>query len=165
MGVVIREARPEDAAGIAELANALSLHEGVEPGFTEEKVLRDGFGAHPAFSALVADDDGELCGYALITDFYDTDRAGRSLWMLDLFVRLDWRRRGVARRLFAAVAAEAVRRNAVSLWFGVLSSNSQARTFYEAFSPKDDDARILELERATLLTLAAETEHLPTNNR
>ena len=164
MAVVIREARPDDAAGIAELANALSLHEGVEPGFSEDKVLRDGFGAQPAFSALVAEDNGVLCGYALVTDFYDTDRAGRNLWMLDLFVRPDWRRRGVARALLAAVAAEAVRRNAVSLWFGVLSSNSEARAFYEAFSPKDDDARILELERAMLLKLAAETGPMSTNN-
>ena len=164
MGVVIREARPEDAAGIADLANALSLHEGVEPGFTEAKVLRDGFGAQPAFSALVAEGDGVLGGYALVTDFYDTARAGRNLWMLDLFVRPDWRHRGEQRARHAAVAAEAVRRNAVSLWFGVLSSNSEARAFYEAFSPKDDDARILELERAMLLKLAAETDPLPTNN-
>lgn len=152
----IRPARPSDAAEIAALANALSEAEGVPPLFTEAKVLADGFGARPAFSVLLAERKGRPVGYALFHDFYNTERAARGLWLGDLFVLEEARRAGVGRRLVAAVAAEAVRRGAASLWWGVLSSNRDARAFYAALGAKDDDARILELDGDALISLSAE---------
>ena len=47
--------------------------------------------------------------------------------------------------------------DAVSVWWGVLSSNRKARDFYAAIGARDEDARILELDGPALAALAAET--------
>ena len=54
--------------------------------FTADTYLRDGFGSHPAFSGLVAELGGKVIGYLLYNFGYDTDRAMRLMWVIDLFV-------------------------------------------------------------------------------
>ena len=159
MDVVIRPAAPQDAAAIAILANKLSRHEGLgDDVFSEEQVLRDGFGDRPAFQALIAERLGQPVGYALFTDGYNTDIAARAVWLDDLFVDESARGKGIGRRLLAAVARIAVERGARSVWWGVRSSNRQARRFYAGLGAKDDDARILELNDAALTAIAREAD-------
>lgn len=153
----IRPARPEDAGIIAELANALNRYEGrLASPFTAELVRRDGFGPDPAFSALLAEEDGAVVGYAMFHPAYNSDVAARELWLVDLFVVAAVRGRGVGRALLAAVAAEALRRGAATLSWGVRSSNDVARAFYERIGARDDGLRILELAGPPLAALAAE---------
>lgn len=155
--VSVRPARPDDAGRIASLANLLSRHEGLGDAlFSEEQVLRDGFGQWPAFHVLIAELDGEAVGYALFNDGYDTDIPARAVWLNDIFVDAPSRGRGIGRRLLAAVAGIAVERGAQSVWWGVRSANRRARAFYAGLGAKDDDARILELKDSALLDLAAE---------
>ena len=61
--IVVRPASAEDAATIAHLANLLNQSEGLaESIFTEDLILRDGFGPNPAFSLLLAERAGEERG-------------------------------------------------------------------------------------------------------
>ncbi len=152
----IRPAARADAAVIAGLANRLSRHEGYPEAFTEAKVRRDLFGDRPAASVLLAERDGVVVGYALYYDCYNTDIAARGLWLGDLYVVEAARGGGIGRALMAAMAAAAVDRGAESLWWGVRSANAGARAFYAGLGARDDDARILELDRAALARLAAE---------
>ena len=153
----IRPATAADAARIAELANGLSAHEGLGPDvYNEGTVRRDGFGPDPAYSVLLAEADGEIVGYALFLNGYDTDIAARSVTLEDIFVTDTARGRGIGRRLFAAVAHAAVERGAHSLWWGVRSSNRAARRFYARLGARDEDARILQLDGEALTRLAAE---------
>ena len=157
MSIVIRLGLPGDAAGIAHLANQLGRHEGLADDlFTEEQVLRDGFGEWPAFQVLIAERDGSAVGYALFSDGYNTDIPARAVWLQDIFVEETTRGLGIGRRLLAAVARIAVGRGARSVWWGVRSSNHRARAFYARLGAKDDDARILELNDDALSALAAE---------
>ena len=152
---VVRPATARDAAAIARLANLLSLHEGQgDDVFSEEQVLRDGFGDRPAFQVLIAERAGNAVGYALFTEGYNTDIAARAVWLEDLFVERAARGRGIGRRLLSSVARIAIDRGARSVWWGVRSSNTEARAFYRSLGATDDDARILELNDAALTAIA-----------
>ncbi|MEX1108466.1 MAG: GNAT family N-acetyltransferase [Dongiaceae bacterium] len=154
--ITIRKAIAGDAAEITRLANRFGVLAGeADDVFTAAIVLRDGFGPKPAFEVLLAEQDGRAIGYVLFEEFYNSEIPGRGIWLSDLFVDPDLRRRGLGKRLMAAVASEAVARGCVSLWWGVRNSNAKARAFYETLGPKDDDARILELNEDALERVAA----------
>lgn len=100
--------------------------------FTAETFRRDGFGERPAFVGLVADDHGQVVGYALITFGYDTDRSRREAYLHDLFVTEARRGQGIGLMLIHA-AAEVSRsqHGAEALWWGVYERNVSAFRFYE----------------------------------
>ncbi len=152
----IRPAVRADAAAVAALGNKLNLQHGLSETFTEATVLRDGFDGPRRFSLLVAEQRARVVGYALYHPQYNSDKPGWGLWLVDLFVEPELRDRGLGRNLLAAVAAEAVATGAVSLWWGVVSANRDARDFYAALGARDEDARILELDGAALAALAAQ---------
>ena len=154
-GVIVRPATERDIGVIVELANLLDAEEGGDQPFTADTVRRFGFGARPLFAVLLADFEGRSVGYAMISDAFNSERAAPSVWMEDLYVRPEARRHGVARRLLAAVAAEALARGADSVWWGVRNVNKRALAFYEAIGADDDDARILELNGTAVERLAA----------
>ena len=129
--LIIRAAGAADAAALAGMLDAMNVEDGQPPGrFHEETVRRDGFGGDPAFSALLACVDERPVGYALYLPFYNTELARRGLWMLD-----------------------------ASLWWTVRNNNAAARAFYLALGAKDDDTRLLELDGAALVALAAAYDH------
>lgn len=139
------------------MANALNLHEGKsQRPFTTEVVQRDGFGPDPACAILVGELGDQVVGYALFLPGYNSDLAARALFLVDLFVVETARGHGVGRALMAAVAAEAVRRGASCMLWGVRTANSEARAFYRRIGARDEDARILELHGPTFSALAAE---------
>lgn len=155
--ITVRAAIPGDAAAIARLANRLGRHEGLADDlFTEELILRDGFGDRPAFQVLIAEQDGSAVGYALFSDGYNTDIPARAVWLHDLYVDEQARGRGIGRGLMTAVARIAIERGARSVWWGVHSANRRARAFYGKLGARDDDARILELNDDALTALADE---------
>ncbi len=150
----VRPATPADAVEVARLMNDLNLHEGLEAIYSEALVLRDGFGEDSAYDLLVAQGSVGLIGYAAYQAAYDTERGGRSLWLLDLYVASDARGGGAGRALMRQVAHVACERGCVSLWWGVRSCNREARAFYAGLGAIDDDARILELAGPALTALA-----------
>src|ERR1700687_747979 len=61
---------------------------------TEADIARDGFGANPQFRALIAEWHGQPAGFALFFGYYSTWH-GSGLYLGDLFVRPDFRGRGI----------------------------------------------------------------------
>ncbi len=153
--VHIRAATRRDSARIAAMANALNRHHDMDDTlFTAEGVERDGFGAHPAFSCLLAELDGAVVGYAMYHECFNSDLAARGLWLVDLFVEERVRSHGVGRRLMAALARESLACGAASLWWGVDTGNAAARRLYAQLGADDYDYRLLEMDRAALERLA-----------
>ncbi len=114
--LTIRDATIDDAALLRRMIWELADFE-KEPDevmTTEDDIARDGFGAAPQFRALIAEWQGEPAGYALYFDYYSTWR-GAGFYLEDLFVRPDFRGRGIGGALLAALPARRSRGIACSL--------------------------------------------------
>ena len=120
----------------------------------EEDLVRDGFGANPKFRAWIAEWDGQAAGYTLIFDYYSTWE-GPGLFLEDLFVREQFRGRGIGSALLAAVARTAVQENRYGIHWEVLDWNEKAIEMYRALGAQfRDQWRPVLLTGEALLRLA-----------
>ena len=155
--VIVRPAREADARALAAMVNRLNVATGLSDGVhSAETVKRDAFGPAPLFEALIAEADGRPVGYAYFQNFYDSDRAGPGVLLLDLYVDEAARGSGAGRALMAALARTAKARGAASMTWGVLDANAGAIAFYERLGARDVQARIFEINEDALAKLADE---------
>ena len=151
----IRPGTREDAAEVARMANSLNRELGVDGDpFTAEGVVRDGFGAVPRFSLLLAEVDGGVVGYAMYHAAYDSDLAAPAVCLVDLYVDAPVRRLGVGRALMRELARETMRAGAKTLAWGVHEANVKAIAFYRALGASGGAVRTLEVKMEALETLA-----------
>lgn len=104
----------------------------------EEDLARDGFGVKPWFRAVIAEWDGEPAGYAVMFNYYST-WVGRGLFLEDLFVRGEFRSRGIGSALLAAVARIAVDEQCRGMRWEVLDWNQGAIDLYKALGAEFRD--------------------------
>ncbi len=97
----------------------------------EADLARDGFGASPKFRALIAEWDGQPAGYALFFDYYST-WAGPGLYLEDVFVRPQFRGKGIGMALLSAVARIALQNNCCAMRWEVLDWNENAIELYKS---------------------------------
>jgi GNAT superfamily N-acetyltransferase len=138
MTVTIRRAVETDVPTILELIHALAVYER-EPEAavaTKEDLLRDGFGASPAFHVLLAELDGAPIGFAFYFYTYSTWRGRRCLYLEDLFVRPEARGRGAGLALMRALAREAIEQRCARMVWQVLDWNAPSIAFYEQLGAK-----------------------------
>jgi GNAT superfamily N-acetyltransferase len=129
----IRPATANDAILITTLIRELAEYEHLshEVGITEEDVLRDGFGSRPRFRAIIAEWDGQVAGYALFFEVYSSFQGRAGLLLEDLFVRSQYRSKGVGKALLARLAEIALREKYSYLRWEVLGWNTPAIEFYK----------------------------------
>lgn len=154
----VRAAGPDDAAVVAELVNAINSLDGTPPArpMTPEVALRDLLGPAPRAWLRLAEEAGVVVGFATATPVYDAERQADALMLLDLYVRPEARRRGVARALMAALAREAQARGAACLWWGVDEGDDEATAFYRTIGAVSEGRFSGEIiEGAALARLAA----------
>ncbi|MEX2641809.1 MAG: GNAT family N-acetyltransferase [Acetobacterales bacterium] len=155
MPVSIRAARPEDIPDILDMGRDLNAHvRAPAPDQTEARFLADGFGEGRRFTALVADADEALAGYVVYMPAYDYDRASRGHFVHDLYVRPDWRRRGVARALLSEVARATRNDGGDFVWWVSFRLNREARGFYRGIARELRDLDVWKLDDAALRRLA-----------
>ena len=132
----IRPATADDALLLKTLIHELAKYEHLdhETIITEEDVLRDGFGAHAKFRALIAEWDGQPAGYALFFEFYSTFQGRPGLFLEDIFVRPELRKKGIGKELLARVATVAWDEDYFCLRWEVLDWNKPAIDFYKNLS-------------------------------
>jgi GNAT superfamily N-acetyltransferase len=92
---------------------------------TEADIARDGFGPNPQFRTLIGEWCEEPVGFAVFFSYYSTWR-GAGLYLEDLFVRPDFRRRGVGRALLTEIARAAEQEGRVLIRRAVLDWNKPA---------------------------------------
>jgi len=127
-----RPARPSDAPRILALIKALASYER-EPDAVQLDVetLRAQLGAErPPFECLLASLDGRVVGFALFFQSYSTWRGRSGIYLEDLFVEPEARRRGAGLALLRAVAQLAVERGCARMEWSVLDWNELAIGFY-----------------------------------
>jgi GNAT superfamily N-acetyltransferase len=138
---------------IVELATFEKLAEYVT--VTEETLQRDGFGPSPRFRTLLPEWDGKLAGYALFFPFYSSFQ-GSGLFLEDIYVRKEFRGKGIGKLLMEAVAAIAVQEGYGAVRWEVLDWNQPAIAFYQKLGAEFyDDWREVILEGDALRRLAA----------
>lgn len=123
---------------------------------TEEQIFSALFGPQPAAEAVIAWVNGQPAGFALYFHSFSTFRGTRCLWLEDLFVQPEFRRRGCARQMLQALAAIAVERNCARFDWTVLDWNDTAIEAYRAMGATVlPDWRIVRLTGEPLAQLAA----------
>jgi GNAT superfamily N-acetyltransferase len=129
----IRPATVNDATLLKTLIRELAEYERLshEVVITEEDVLRDGFGARPKFRAIIAEWDGQVAGYALFFEVYSSFQGRAGLLLEDLFVRSQYRARGIGKALLAHLADIALREKYSYLRWEGLDWNAPAIEFYK----------------------------------
>jgi GNAT superfamily N-acetyltransferase len=101
-------------------------------------VAQDGFGPDPKFRALIAEWEGKPAGYALFFGYYST-WVGPGLYLEDLFVRSQYRGKGIGVALLAAIARIALQENCWAIRWEVLEWNEKAIELYKSLGAEFRD--------------------------
>lgn len=149
---MIRPATVEDAPAICHLIRQLAKYARLEHELTfDERQLSDHlFGRRPWAETLLAEDSGQVVGFALFFHNYSTFAGKPGLYLEDLFVEPEHRGRGHGKALFQAVVRLAVERGCGRMEWSVLDWNEPAVRFYRALGAKA-------LDEATIYRLAGES--------
>jgi GNAT superfamily N-acetyltransferase len=129
----IRPATAEDAGLLRTMIRELADFERElgSVSITEADLARDGFGADPKFRALIAEWNEQAAGYAFFFPFYSTWQ-GRQLFLEDLFVRPQFRGKGIGTALLSYVANIAMHENCRAMRWEVLNWNKPAIELYKS---------------------------------
>src|SRR4051812_9077743 len=136
--ISIRPATPKDASLIVQFVRDLAEYERDTKAAvaTEADFIRDGFGADPKFKVVFAEWNGEPAGFAFWFYNYSTWQGRPGLYLEDLFVKPEFRGKGIGKALLLHLAKIAVDENCGRFQWSVLDWNTPAREFYEALGAK-----------------------------
>jgi GNAT superfamily N-acetyltransferase len=145
----IRNARPEDAAVVAEFNARLAAE--TEGRTLEPAVLAEGVRqaiADPAKALYwLAEVDGRVVGQLMLTLEWSDWRNGWFWWIQSVYVHPDWRGRGVFTQLYRWVETEARRRADVcGLRLYMENDNARARRTYERLGLRGTHYQVFETE-------------------
>ncbi len=134
MGLSIRFATARDAEVIVGFVRGLAQYErepeAVE--LTPETLRAQMESADPPFECLIAEQDSVAAGFALFFRNYSTWRGLPGLFLEDLFVAPQYRRKGIGRALLQRLAAISMERGYGRMEWSVLDWNTPAHQFYRA---------------------------------
>jgi GNAT superfamily N-acetyltransferase len=129
---------------------------------TEDDLRRELFSAPPAAEVVLAWEDGLPAGFALFFHNFSTFLGRKGLYLEDLFVLPEFRRRGYGRALLVHLARLAVERGCGRFEWTVLDWNAEAIAFYQALGANVlPEWRLTRVTGAALESLAAQ----PTTRR
>ncbi|HEY5243515.1 MAG TPA: GNAT family N-acetyltransferase [Polyangiaceae bacterium] len=154
---MIRSARPDDVPAVLSLIRALARYEKLEHEVvgTEAALREHLFGAQPRAEVALVEDAGSIAAFALFFHNYSTFLCRPGLYLEDLFVLPEHRRKGHGRALLGHLARLAVERGCGRFEWAVLDWNEPAKAFYRSLGAKTlDDWRILRVTGEALGKLA-----------
>jgi GNAT superfamily N-acetyltransferase len=130
----IRPATAKDAALIVQFVRDLAEYERDPKAAvaTEQDFIRDGFGADPKFKVVFAEWGGKPAGFALFFYNYSTWQGRPGLYLEDLFVKPEFRGKGIGKALLLHLAKIAVENNCGRYQWQVLDWNTPAIEFYKS---------------------------------
>lgn len=149
---------PEDVSVILGLIQALAVYE-KEPDavkIEEKQLLRDGFDTPtPFFHCFIAECTEpvaaalpQVAGFALYFFQYSTWE-GRVLYLEDIFVKPEFRKKGVGSALFRALAEQAQQNDCCRFQWQVLFWNTPSIEYFKSTGGKEQsDWRIYRMDRA-----------------
>lgn len=135
----IRFASVKDADDIVVMLEALAMHEGgPKPLLTKEVLIRDMLSEQTKpkerpYIVKVADagEDG-LAGVVFYYPGYDLATGTYGMHLGDIYVRADYRRTGLGKRLMGEVARSVLAQKGQWISWTAIKSNKEAKRFYKA---------------------------------
>ncbi len=133
MNPIIRDAVAADVPKIMELLRLLADFDGCPDAFeaTPDSLSEAWFSDPPKACVLVAEVDRQLVGLATYYLTFSTFLSRPGLWLDDLFVRAEYRSRGVGEALMMRLARIAEERGCSRIEWMVDSRNARGIAFYE----------------------------------
>lgn len=153
---MIRPAVAADVPVIAQLIRDLAEYERLAHAvvFDEAQLRAHLFGPRPYAEVLLAEDGGAVVGFALFFHTYSTFRGQPGVYLEDLFVKPEWRGKGLGKALLVALARLAVGRGCARMEWSVLNWNEPSIRFYESLGAKpQDEWTVYRLDGEALTTL------------
>jgi GNAT superfamily N-acetyltransferase len=128
----IRSATEADVPIIRQLIRELAEYEQLthEAVVTEAALRETLFGPRPSAEVLIAEFGNEVAGFALYFHNYSTFVGKPGLYVEDVFVRAQFRGRGLGTAFFRRMARIAVDRGCGRMEWAVLDWNEPALNFY-----------------------------------
>ncbi|GAB4241513.1 MAG: GNAT family N-acetyltransferase [Ekhidna sp.] len=141
--VTIREGLKEDLPAVLDLIRELAVYEKAEDQVvnTVERMVEEGFGSHPVFGFIVAEDDDGIIGTAIYYYRYSTWK-GKRMYLEDLVVTEEKRGSGAGKRLFDEMLEIAKKTNCSGMMWQVLDWNEPAINFYKKYNTHFDSGWI-----------------------
>jgi GNAT superfamily N-acetyltransferase len=143
-----------DAGNIREfiaLVEKLAEYENLTPpdGHAKERLVRDGISDSPHYEAYLGRIDGRAVAYVTWFSTYSTFNARPTLFLEDIFVLEEYRRRGIGRAMFDFCRRQAQERECGRMEWMVLTWNEPAIRFYEKSGAERLDWFVYRLEDST----------------
>jgi GNAT superfamily N-acetyltransferase len=154
----IRDAVPSDVPAILELVKELAEFERLahEAKATPALMQAALFGTRPHAFALMCDVDGAAAGVAICYYTFSTFVGRHGIYIEDVYVRPDFRNRGIGRAFFRRIAQRAVAENCGRMEWTVLDWNAHAIRFYRGLGAVGmDQWRLQRLTENAIAALAA----------
>ncbi len=155
----IRPATEADVQLIVEFIRALAEYEKLldEVVATEEIVLESLFGEQPSAEALIGEWEGEPVAFAIYFENFSTFMGRSGLYLEDLFVKSEYRKRGIGKLILKHLGKIAVERGCPRFEWIALDWNEPAIKFYERLGAKQlTDKRYFRMSGEPLKRLARE---------
>ena len=138
--MIIRKGIKEDIPQVLDLVKELAEYENAleKVSNTVEIMVKDGFGNNPVYDLFVAENNSRVIGIAITFFRYSTWK-GKVLYLEDLVIKNQDRRKGIGKKLFEEVIEFAKKENCVGLSLQVLDWNESAINFYKKYNVDFDD--------------------------
>lgn len=138
--IKIRQGTKEDLPAALELVKELALYEKAPDEVTNtlEMMERDGFGEHPVYGFIVAEEDGVIYGMSMYYWRYSTWK-GKRIYLEDLIVTEAKRGSGIGKQLFDETINIGKRAGATGMMWQVLDWNEPAINFYQKYDAHIED--------------------------
>lgn len=138
-GFKIRFAREEDVPLILQFIRGLAEYERLldKVVATEELLTQTLFGERRVAEVILGFEQEEPAAFALFFHNYSTFLGRPGIYLEDLFVKPEYRRKGYGKIMLARLAAIAVERNCGRLEWSVLDWNTPAIDFYKSLGAID----------------------------
>lgn len=154
---MIRPATVDDLPVIHRMIRALAEYEHLthEVTLDEERLRQHLFGPRPFAEVLLAEQAGEVVGFALFFHNYSTFLGRPGIYIEDLFVNPERRGQGHGKALLTAIARLAVERGCGRLEWAVLDWNTPSIGFYRSLGATAMDQWTIYRLTGEALALAA----------